>query len=484
MNNNFSLCVNSSLADWLAHLESLHPKGESGIELGLERMQLVKTALQQTQQCPLIIVGGTNGKGSTCAYLEAIYRAAGYRVGCYNSPHLLVYNERVRINGQMVSDDVLCAAFARVESARQIANPAGKPVALTYFEFGTLAAWEVFAAQALDVLILEVGLGGRLDAVNAYDADCAIITSIALDHTDWLGSTREAIGFEKAGIFRPGKAAICADLDAPQSLFAHAVAIGANWQQIGRDFFVEAPEDASENASIVASTAAQPWSFRVKTPPKSLHNLPQPALVGRVQRQNAAAALAATEVLASTLPISRAALVHAFKNVSILGRFQVLPAHAGRAQVILDVAHNPQAMAELANKLEKTTLCPFPGKTVALIGMLADKDIEGALAALGAVAHQIEVYLLADLSVARGAPAQRIAQAAHLYAPASRIECYASPAEAFFHAQKLTGENDRIVVCGSFYTVAAVLRLLNNEESTRASTDASTAQPIDQPTHF
>ena len=187
----------NTLVDWLAHLEGLHPKGQSGIELGLERVARVKEALQQRSTCPVIIVGGTNGKGSTCAYLEAIYRAAGYRVGCYTSPHLLVYNERVRVDGLSVDDADLCAAVARVESARLAAGN----VALTYFEFGTLAAWEVFAARQTQVIILEVGLGGRLDAVNVYDPDVAVVTGIAIDHTDWLGPTRESIGFEQAGIF-------------------------------------------------------------------------------------------------------------------------------------------------------------------------------------------------------------------------------------------------------------------------------------------
>ena len=173
----------NSLADWLKHLESLHPKGQDGIELGLTRVARVKAALQQRPWCPLIVVGGTNGKGSTCATLEAIYGAAGYRVGCYSSPHLLDYNERIRVDNVPVDDAALCAAFARVEAARREAGE----VALTYFEFGTLAAWEVFAAREVDVLILEVGLGGRLDAVNVYDADCAVVTGVALDHTDWLG---------------------------------------------------------------------------------------------------------------------------------------------------------------------------------------------------------------------------------------------------------------------------------------------------------
>lgn len=222
----------TTLSEWLTHLESLHPKGVAGIELGLERVASVKQMLGQTQQCPVIIVGGTNGKGSTCAYLEHILSFSGYRTGCYSSPHLLAYNERVRLDRMPVDDERLCAAFARVEAARVAAGN----VALTYFEFGTLAAWEVFSAAEVDVAILEVGLGGRLDAVNVYEPDVAIVTGVALDHTEWLGPDREAIGYEKAGIFRSGKAAICADPAPPQSLLRQADILGADLQLIGRDF--------------------------------------------------------------------------------------------------------------------------------------------------------------------------------------------------------------------------------------------------------
>ena len=233
-----------TLDDWLAHLESLHPKGQAGIELGLDRVALVKETLGQVQACPVIIVGGTNGKGSTCAYLENIIDHAGYRVGCYTSPHLLAYNERVRVNGQSASDEALCVAFARVEAARLRSGD----VPLTYFEFGTLAAWEVFAAADVEAVILEVGLGGRLDAVNAYEPDISIVTGVALDHTDWLGPDRESIGFEKAGIYRTGKPAFCADPNPPQSLLDHATSIGADLRLIGRDFgFERAQGEGNEN---------------------------------------------------------------------------------------------------------------------------------------------------------------------------------------------------------------------------------------------
>ncbi|MBS1231024.1 MAG: FolC bifunctional protein [Proteobacteria bacterium] len=422
----------NSFADWLTHLESLHPKGQAGIELGLERVGRVKTALQQKPWCPLIVVGGTNGKGSTCAYLEAIYTFAGYRVGCYSSPHLLDYNERVRIDGVAVDDASLCAAFARVEAARQSAGP----VALTYFEFGTLAAWEVFAARQVDVLILEVGLGGRLDAVNVYDADCAVVTGIALDHTDWLGSTRAAIGFEKAGIYRAGQPAFCADPEPPQSLFDHAAAIGADLQLLGRDFGYFGDQTQ--------------WTFWGRDGQRR-GGLANPALRGRFQLRNAAAVLAVVESLKDRLPVSMQAVRRGLLEVELPGRFQVLP---GRPSIVLDVAHNPQAVAGLADNLGEMG---FFERTIAVVGMLGDKDIPGALAAL---AGKIDVWLLASLDTPRGAPAQALAAVIAEQKLGGAVESFDTPAEAFACAAKLAGENDRILVFGSFYTVAAVLRAL------------------------
>jgi len=422
----------NTLCDWLAHLESLHPKGQGGIELGLERVNRVKAVLRQMPRCPLIVVGGTNGKGSTCAYLEAIYRAAGYRVGCYTSPHLLDYNERVRVDGVPVDDPALCAAFASVEVARRAAGQ----VALTYFEFGTLAAWEVFSAREVEVLILEVGLGGRLDAVNAYDADCALITGIALDHTDWLGSTREAIGFEKAGIYRAGKPALCADPDPPRSLIDHAQAIGAELRLIGRDF------DAADEGTQ--------WSFG--TGALRHAGLPRPALQGAYQLRNATLALAAVETLAGKLPVPLPAIAGGLREAVLRGRFEVLAHPAGAPTVVLDVAHNPQAVAALADNLAAQGSF---AQTIAVVGMLGDKDIEGSLAAL---AGRIDVWLLAGLDVARGAPAERLAGVIEAQQLGGCIERFASPAEAFVRAASLAGEDDRIAVFGSFHTVAAVLR--------------------------
>lgn len=427
----------ATLDDWLAHLEGLHPKGQGGIELGLDRVAIVRDALGQKKSCPLIVVGGTNGKGSTCAYLEAIYGFAGYRVGCYTSPHLLAYNERVRVNGAPASDADLCSAFARVEMARKAAGE----VALTYFEFGTLAAWEVFAAHSVDVLILEVGLGGRLDAVNAYDADCAVVTGVALDHTDWLGTTREAIGFEKAGIFRADVPAICADPDPPTSLIEHALSIDADLQLLGKDFGYFGDKTQ--------------WTFwktaRADRPEVRRSGLANPGLRGAAQLRNASAVIAAIESLRERLPVSMQDVRRGLIEVELPGRFQVIP---GRPAVVLDVAHNPQAVAGLVGNLGDMG---FFEQTIAVVGMLADKDIAGSLAPL---AGKVDLWLLADLDVPRGASADLLASVVGNAGLGGKIECFDSPVAAFESAAKRAGENDRIAAFGSFYTVAAVLAAL------------------------
>jgi dihydrofolate synthase/folylpolyglutamate synthase len=425
----------NSLSDWLKYLESLHPKGPDGIELGLSRVARVKAELRQRQTCPVIIVGGTNGKGSTCAFLEGIY-GIDYRVGCYTSPHLLRYNDRIRISGLPVDDDILCAAFARVDAARQAAGD----VALTYFEFGTLAAWEVFAAEGAEVIILEVGLGGRLDAVNVYDADVAIVTGVALDHTYWLGPDRESIGFEKAGIYRHGRPAICADTNPPQTLLTHARSIGARLRLIGRDFGVTHSPGEGEWSY---------WSCRKTRRWTLWDGLPTPSLTGAYQFRNAAAALAAVDALRDRLSVSDPAIGHALRNVHLKGRFQRIrecPA------LVLDVAHNPQAVACLADNLD--AMGAFR-RTFAVVGMLADKDIAGALRAL---AGRIDVWLLAGLDVPRGATAATLMAVVNAEKPGDQVECFASPAEALGRAMSLAEENDRIIAFGSFHTVAAVLR--------------------------
>jgi len=430
-----------TLEDWLRHLEGLHPKGQAGIELGLERIQRVKAALGQTQHCPVVIVGGTNGKGSTCAYLENIIDRAGYKVGCYTSPHLLAYNERVRVNGQSASDEALCDAFARVEAARQQAGN----VALTYFEFGTLAAWEVFAAAGVEAAILEVGLGGRLDAVNAYEPDVSIVTTVALDHTDWLGPDRESIGFEKAGIYRAGKPALCADPQPPQSLLDHAAAIGADLRLLGRDFGFERPSaESSENRLQ--------WRWWCRSGEKLIKRaLAYPGLRGPTQLYNAAVALAALDALADKLPVTMQAIRPGLIETELAGRFQVVP---GKPAIVLDVGHNPQAIKVLTDNLSNMG---FFDRTHAVVGMLSDKDIVGALQPLK---DKVDVWHVATLTGPRGTSAEALAAIISSARLGGEIICHASPQAAMQAAKGQAAESDRILAFGSFYTVAGALQAL------------------------
>jgi dihydrofolate synthase/folylpolyglutamate synthase len=411
-----------SLPEWLQHIERLHP---AAVELGLDRVGRVRDAMACSFDGTLIVVGGTNGKGSTCALLEAMLRAEGYRVGLYTSPHLIDYNERVRIDGAAASDRQLLEGFEAVERAR-----GGVP--LTYFEFGTLAAWHSFTGAGLDVLILEVGLGGRLDAVNVFDSDCAVVTRVALDHVDYLGPTRDSIGREKAGIFRPHRPAICADPDPPASLIEHARAVGADLRLIGRDFGFEAGPTQWRYSSRVGSRAG----------------LAVPALRGTHQLANAAACLAALDALRDRVPVSMQAVRVGLATVELPGRFQVLP---GRPVTVLDVAHNPDAAACLAAGLSDMGFYP---DTLGVVGMLRDKDIEGVCAAMK---ERVSRWYVADLNGPRAATAATLAAAIKKCAPGSPIERFASPAEAFAAASRRAGENDRIVVFGSFLTVADVM---------------------------
>jgi len=426
-----------SLADWLAHLEGLHPKGQAGIELGLERIGQVKEALGQSQSCPVIVVGGTNGKGSTCAFLESMIAHAGHRVGCYTSPHLLAYNERVRVNGQEASDAVLCAAFARVEAARRDAGN----VALTYFEFGTLAAWEVFAIAGVEAAILEVGLGGRLDAVNAYEPDVSIVTTVALDHTEWLGPDRASIGFEKAGIYRAGKPALCADANPPQTLLDHAASIGANLRLVGRDFgFRRDPEDRRQ------------WHWWCRSGDKLLkRSLAYPGLRGVTQLYNAAVALAALDALGDRLPVTMQAIRPGLIATELPGRFQVIP---GKPAIVLDVAHNPQAIGVLADNLASMG---FFDRTHAVVGMLGDKDIGGALEPLK---DKVDFWHAATLAGPRGTRAESLAAVITAGRLGGEIICHDSPRVAMQAAKGQASESDRILIFGSFLTVAGALEAL------------------------
>lgn len=430
--------------DWLAHLEGLHPKGQAGIELGLDRIRQVKAALSQSQHCPVIIVGGTNGKGSTCAYLENIIARAGYRVGCYTSPHILDYNERIRLNGQPVGDEALCVAFARVEAARRQAGG----VALTYFEFGTLAAWEVFAAAGVEAAILEVGLGGRLDAVNVYEPDVAIVTGVALDHTEWLGPDRESIGFEKAGIFRAGRPALCADPQPPQSLLDHAAAIGADLRLIGRDFGFERPAAGAGDNRLQ-------WRWWCRSGQQLLKRaLAYPGLRGPTQLYNASVALAALEALGDKLPVTMQAIRPGLIETELAGRFQVVP---GKPAIVLDVGHNPQAVGVLADNLSSMG---FFDRTHVVLGMLNDKDVAGALAVLkGKVYH----WHLATLEGPRGTSAATLAGFIDQAGLGGEVTCYQSPQLAMQGAREQAAESDRIVAFGSFYTVAGALAALRKQ---------------------
>lgn len=430
--------------DWLAHLEGLHPKGQAGIELGLERIRAVKEALGQREFCPVITVGGTNGKGSTCAYLANIIDRGGYKVGCYTSPHILDYNERVRLNGVAVSDEALCVAFARVEAARQAASN----VALTYFEFGTLAAWEVFAAAGVEAIILEVGLGGRLDAVNVYEPDVAIVTTVDLDHTDWLGPDRESIGFEKAGIFRAGKPALCADPKPPQSLLDQAASLGADLRLIGRDFGFERPQPGSSENRLQ-------WRWWRRFGEQTLRrSLAYPGLRGPTQLYNAAVALAALDALADKLPVTMQAIRPGLIETEIAGRFQVIP---GKPAIVLDVGHNPQAVRVLADNLSSMG---FFDRTYAVVGMLADKDIAGALLPLKG---KVDVWHLASLGGPRGTTAEQLAAVIAAQSLGGEVVCHASPQEALLAAKGQAAESDRILAFGSFHTVAGALEALGRK---------------------
>ena len=360
--------------------------------------------------------------------LEAILQAGGYRVGLYTSPHLLRYNERVRVNGEAVDDDRLCAAFERVESARNIAGV----VPLTYFEYGTLAAWEIFSAAELDVVILEVGLGGRLDAVNIFDADCAVLTSVDMDHMDYLGDTREKIGAEKAGIFRCGKAAVVADPMPPTSVIDYASRIGADLQLIGRDFGYRGDR--------------QQWLYWGRGNRRA--GLAYPALRGANQLLNASAVLAALDAVSDRVPVGMNDVRRGFSEVDLPGRFQVLP---GRPSVVLDVAHNPHAAAVLSDNLSNMGFFP---ETIAVFGMLGDKDIAGVCKALK---DRVTIWHAASLAGTRGTTSEQVAKVIRECGVNGTVRCFDSPSDAFVDARRAAGEGDRIIVFGSFLTVADVL---------------------------
>ena len=420
----------SNLDEWLAHLETAHPVG---IDMGLVRINRVKESLGLQFHCPVITVGGTNGKGSTCAFLESILLASGYRVACHTSPHLLRFHERARIQGREATDAELLQSFNRVEQARcRIENAP----TLTYFEFTTLAIMDLFANAGIDVAILEVGMGGRLDAVNIVDADCAIVTSIDLDHMAYLGNTRESIAFEKAGIFRKNASAICGDPVPPQSLIDHAKAIGADLWLMGKDYGFEGDQ--------------QQWGWSGRG--KRFSGLAYPALRGANQLLNASAVIAALMALHDRLPVSAQDIRNGFALVELPGRFQVL---AGKPTIVMDVAHNPHASATLAQSLDKMGYHPY---TFAIFGAMADKDIDGVLKPM---MDLVDYWYCTDLLTARAAKGIDLAKQIRLLG--KEAEVFSGAGSAYQMALDKAGEGDRIVIFGSFYTVAGVMAYRNNQ---------------------
>jgi len=410
------------LAAWLDFIERQHPKT---IALGLDRVAAVFQRMRIELAVPAITVAGTNGKGSTCAMLEAMLRAGGYRTALYTSPHLMQYNERVRIAGEEASDEALAESFDAVEAARD-------DTPLTYFEYGTLGALWLFAREKVEVTVLEVGLGGRLDAVNVIDTDCAVLTSVGIDHVDYLGPDRESIGREKAGIFRVGKPAVIAEPQPPRSVLA---APGEKLL-IGKDFGY-----ADEKSQ---------WSYW--GPSGKRGGLAHPALRGATQLRNASAAMCALDCLHQKLPLAMQDIRRGLAEVTLPARFQVLP---GRPQVILDVAHNVQAADVLAENLATSGFSP---ETIAVCGMLRDKDIGGVLRTL---APRITRWHMASLSGPRAASAQDLAR--HV----EGAECFGSPAAALEAALSRANENDKIVVFGSFLTVGEVIGWLKNNKTSK-----------------
>ena len=415
----------NNLADWLAWQERLNPRE---IDLGLERVARVlhQAGHDDRFDCPLITVAGTNGKGSVVACLEAIALAQGYNTCSYTSPHLLHYNERLRINGADIGDQSLCEAFERIDQARG-------EVPLTYFEFGTLAAVDVFRRAAPDLVIMEIGLGGRLDAVNVMQPSVAVITTIAIDHSDWLGDNREAIGYEKAGIMRAGRVAVCGDSAPPQSLLDHARETKATLKLIGRDF---AGEHHGEHWDFVADGTV-------------MHGLPMPALRGAFQLANAATAIMALVSLPG-FDLSADAVRRGLRAVRLPGRFQTI---ATRPAVIVDVAHNAQAAASLADQLGAQKVA---GKTLAVVAMLADKPVRDVIAQL---ADAVDCWYTAGLeSVSRGLSARDMAAVVEQQVSDVKLSAASTVATACEQALAAADHDDRIIIFGSFYTVAEAMR--------------------------
>ena len=417
----------STLEEWLAHCERVHP---TTIDMGLERVRTVAQRMAIQFDCPVITVAGTNGKGSTCAMLESILGQAGYRTGVYSSPHLVRFEERLRLRGESANAAQFVEGFAAVEAARQ----QGEAVSLSYFEFATLACLHIMQNSQLDVVILEVGLGGRLDATNIIDADCAVITSIDLDHMEYLGPDRESIGREKAGIMRAGRPVVVSDPMPPQSILDHAREVGADLWRVGTDFNV--------------SGDPQQWGWAGRG--RRYSGLAYPALRGANQLVNAGGVLAALTALRERLPITAQAVRNGLAFVELPGRFQIVP---GQPTLVLDVAHNPHSVAALSANLDAMGFYPT---THAVFGAMGDKDLAPMLAKLSPI---IDRWYFTDLPTARAASAASLQSqwAAQNTRKDTRSQTCASPQAALDAAVAAADPTDRIVVFGSFYTVGGVL---------------------------
>ncbi len=419
------------LADWLEWQEQFHPRS---IDLGLERAAGVFKTLNPEAIKPFtIIVAGTNGKGSCIAFLEAIYRAQGYRVGTYTSPHILKYNERIRLNGQAATDDTICQAFERIDAVRN-------DTSLSYFEFGTLAALDIFWRSKLDIQLLEVGLGGRLDAVNIIDSDVSLITSICIDHVDWLGETRDAIGYEKAGIFRAEVSAIIGDLDPPESLLQAAKIKHTPLFRINREFNYQINERGWD------------WISQGKKQGQYL-SLPSPALKGEHQYRNAASVLMVLAEMQGLLPVTEKSIREGLQNVDLNGRFQLID---GDIPVLLDVAHNPQAVRTLLNYVNSD----FSGKRIqAVFSMMRDKDIKAVIEIINPI---INHWFVAPLSYPRAA-SESFMRDCFNYCEVTNVSLgYKDFSEAFFAAEQQAETGDLILVFGSFFLVSEYLAKVGN----------------------
>lgn len=422
----------NTLSDWLAHCERLHPKT---IDMGLDRVKAVARRMDLNLNCPVITVAGTNGKGSTCAMLESVLGQAGYRTGVYTSPHLVHFEERLRLRGETVKAEELLPSFERVEQARKPGAGEGEEISLSYFEFTTLAIMDCMARAGLDVAILEVGLGGRLDAVNIIDADCAIITSIDLDHMELLGPDRESIGREKAGIMRTGRPVVVSDPIPPQSVIDRATEIGADLWRFGRDFNYSGDK--------------QQWGWAGRG--RRYSGLAYPALRGANQLVNAAGVLAALSALREQLPVTAQAVRNGLAFVELPGRFQIVP---GQPTLVLDVAHNPHSVAALTANLDAMGFYPT---THAVFGAMADKDLTPMLTRIMPL---IDRWYFTDLPTPRAATAQALQGAWQDLNQRKDVasSTHANPLAALQAALAAANPTDRIVVFGSFYTVGGVLK--------------------------